>query len=518
MNSSSQTSILFKSALVFAAFIQVALRPANAVTPKDFGGKGDVVILHDVDVNGGSTSLRSASGRFTQADLGKAVIVNGAADEGGALITRIQKVVSEKEVVLTEVATSNVARGTAYYGTDDTKAIRSCVYEGTTKGGECTISDGVTFMVSNPKSTIALIDAGNNPIQRGVIGGLGTIIFAPQGSLVSNDRLFYVTSREARPMPISGPIALGEKSFKAQAAADAATLSPGDWVIITEMDSVAGDVVYADWMEVTGVSGVTVTTAKPFRMAFPNARPYEGPPKHWGLTFRKVGPITSNVKIQNITIIVPKIVQEKRKVVGIDTRDTRGTVISNVKCQDASGNCFAGYMDQGLMFLDNYINGTVYSEFAAQVDATISRNHVNEQGKELSLPGPPVTGGLEVDFGTGFSVVQSNVVGPTRQVCLMMVPGVHDTDVSGNTCDLVTFGTGAACVLARGGYRLTITKNSCRGGTGASRGIDVGDAPNLKASILSDKNIVRNNRVQGFATQYSCSGSRLRTDSCDYGR
>jgi len=506
--------------LLIGAFISIMNTPANAVTPRDFGGKGDVVTLRDGAVSAGAATFRSSSATFTSADVGKAIVVIGAGNGGGALITGIQSYVSAKQVTLAGSATASVTGALTYYGTDDTAAIRSCVYQGTTKGGECTISDGVTFMVSNSRSTIAPIDAGNNPIQGGAINGHGRLIFAPQGTLTggTNDRFFYITSREGHPAPIADAIQKGATSFRVKDPSTAATLAAGDWVIVTEMDSVAGDVVYVDWMEVSAVEGDVVRTANPFRMAFPNARPYEGPPKHFGLTFRKVGQITSNLTVRDITIIIPRVVQEKHVLVGIATRDTRGTVVSNVTCQDGSGNCFAGYMDNGMTFVDNNFNGTIYSEFAAQVGANISRNHINEPGKDLSLPSPPTTGGLEVDFGTAFSAVEGNIVGPTRQACLMFVPGDHDITVSGNTCDLVTFGTGASCILARGGYRLTITKNTCLGATGAGRGIDVGDAPNLRAPILSDSNLILNNKVHGFPTPYSCEVGRLRTDKCDYGK
>jgi hypothetical protein len=217
-----------------------------------------------------------------------------------------------------------------------------------------------------------------------------------------------------------------------------------------------------------------------------------------------------------MTIIIPRI--SGARVVGIAARDTRGTVVSNVSCQDGSGNCFAGYMDQGLVFQDNNVGETVYSEFAAEVDAFISGNHVNEPGSDMSLPDPPTSGGLEIDFGTGFSKIDRNIIGPSRQVCLLVSPGIHDTIVSGNTCGLVTFGTGGNCIFARGGYRLTISENTCAGGSGPGTGIAVGDGVGLQAPIYSDGNRVFNNKVQGFATAYACGVTRLKTDTCDHPR
>jgi hypothetical protein len=513
---SNVATVVKLTVIALAALAQAGNTYAHAATPRDFGGKGDVVALRDGAISDGTADFGSNSATFTRGDVGKAIVVGGAGNGGGVLVTKIQKVVSANQVMLAANASTTVTAGLTYYGTDDTAAIRSCVYQSTKSGVECTISDGSTFMVSSTHSTIAPVDAGNLPIHQGTVGGHGRIVFAPQGPLTggTNDRLFYITSHEGHPAQITSAINKGATSFRVKDPSDAATLSAGDWVIITEMDSVAWDVVYADWMEVSAVDGNVVTTAEPFRMAFPNARPYEGPPKHFGLTFRKVASVTSNFTIRDITIIIPRF-QDKHALVGIDTRDTMGTVISNVSCQDASGNCFAGYMDKGLKVVDNNLNGSIYSEFAAEVDANISRNHINEPNKDLSLPGPPTSGGLEVDFGTAFSVVENNTIGPSRQVCLMLVPGTHDMVVSGNTCDLVTFGTGANCILARGGYRLTITKNTCMGGTGAGTGISVGDATNLKAPILSDGNVIRNNRVRGFQSTYSCGVGRLKTDSCD---
>jgi hypothetical protein len=511
------STVMLRKLIVIASvtLIQAGSMRANAATPRDFGGKGDLVALHDGSIDKGTADFRSRSAAFTPGDVGKAIVISGAGDGGGALVTKIQAVASAKQITIAANASTTVTAGLTYYGTDDTAAIRACVYQ-STKAGECTLSDATTYMVSSTNSTIVPLGAGNLPISRGIINGHGRIVFAPQGTLTggSNDRLFYVTSREGQPMPIAGAIARGATSFRAQDVAEAATLSAGDWVIVTEMDSVAGDNVYVDWMEVAGVDGNVVRTAKPFRMAFPNARPWAGPPKHWGLSFRKVISITSNITIRDITIIIPKIVQEKHNVIGIHTRDTLGTVISNVSCLNASGNCFGSYMDKGLIFQDNKMNGSVYPEFAGDVDATISRNRVSEPDEDLSLPGPPTSGGLEIDFGTGFSSVTENSIGPTKQTCIALLTGVHDTVIRGNTCGVVTFGSGAACILSRGGYRISVSENSCMGASQAGRGIDFGDVPNLTSPILSDGNKIFNNRVRGFATPYLCGG-RLRTDVCD---
>ena len=486
---------------------------AMAISPRDVGGKGDVVTLRDGAIDQGSNAFHAASANFSKGDAGKVIIVSGAVAGGSALVTQIQAVESPQRATLAAAATRSIVHAVTYYGTDDTAAIRSCVFKGTATGDACTITDGVTFLVSNTKSTITPFGAGHNPIMKGTIDGHGRIIFAPQEPMTggTNDRLFYLSSQETRPMPIAGAIAKGATSFNANDAADAATLVPGDWIIITERDSGVRDNVYADWMQVSEVRDATVITTNPFRMAFPNVRSWGGPPNYWGLGFRKIGPITSNLTMRDITIIIPKLKAE-RAVIAIDTRDTRGTVITNVTCQDASGNCFVAYMDQGLVFQNNTMNGSVYSEFASMVDATISSNHIDQSDTEMSLAGPPAGGGLEVDFGTAFSSVQDNEIGSTRQSCLMLFAGIHDTVVSRNSCGIVTFGSASNCVLCRSCYRVTVSENSCEGGTGNSRGIDVGEA-GTSAPLYSEGNRIFNNRVRGFAVPLSCVG-RMKRDSC----
>ncbi len=510
------SSVLAFSRLMVVTTLLIHLGAAGlyAVTPQDFGGKADVVTLQDGSIARETASFRSSSAKFTAADAGKAIVVTGAGPEGGALVTEIRAVTSPNQITLAANAVETVANALTYYGTDDTAAIRSCVYKGTTKGGACTIPNDATFLVSNTKSTIALFGAGNNPIPKGIINGFGKIIFAPQGSLAGNDRLFYISSQETRPMKIAGGVAKGATSFRAEDTADAALLAPGDWVIVTERDSVVKDHVYADWMQVAEVSGTVVQTTKPFRMAFPNARSWGGPPTFWGLSFRKAGPVTSNVEVHNITIIIPKIKQGSRVIVGIATRDTRGTLIDHIICQDASGNCFAGYMDQGLVIQNSNFNESVYAEVAANVDAVLKGNHINQNTSALLLPGPPTGGGLEVDFGTGFSEIVDNIIGDSRQVCISLFPAAHDTLVKGNQCGKVIFGTGASCIFSRGGYNLTVTENTCQGGTGASRGIDFSDA-NLAAPIYSTGNRIFANRVEGYRTPMVCDG-RTRSDRCEH--
>jgi hypothetical protein len=513
--------LLFVCLMIGSAFGQ------HSFTPIGLGAKGDTVTLIDGAINSGTAAFSSASASFTAGDVGKAIVVSGAGTSGNALVTTIQSFTSSTSVTLAANAGTTVSAALTYYGTDDTAAVRSCITQGTAQGGRCTINDGYTFMVSNTSSTITV--SGSTFLGGGLIDGTGTIVFAPQGVLTggTNDRLFYLQSTESAILQVSAAIAKGDTKFIAANVADAAILNPGDWVIITVRDSGATDNVYVDWIQVSSVSGTpatTVNTVTPFRLSFPNTRTWYngqmGSPANCmvadpcGLGFRKVTDIIGSLTIRDINLIIPKVISTDRAV-GIATRDTRGVVIQNVTCNDASQNCYAGYLDQGLFFVQNHMNSAVYSEFASDVDLVAVGNHFNQPGSALfGLVAPPQSGGVNIDFGTGFSTFSENTFGPSLQACISALPAVHDMVISGNTCGWVHFGTGSTCIITRGGYRNTIVGNVCAGGDGTGYGINLGDTGGQTVNIDTDSNVVAANTVNGFAHSYACAGGALGTDNC----
>lgn len=494
----------------------IAAGNVSHATPRDYGAKGNAVTLADGAIASGSANFTSASAGFVPADVSKAIAVSGAGSSGHALVTLISVVNSATSVTLSAPASTTVARARADYGTDDTAAVRLCIQHSTLLGGRCTINDDARFMMSNASTTIILAGAS---IAGGMIDGKGTLIFAPQGSLTggSNDRLFYAASSEAAgPFQAgAGPIATGATWFPAQNSADAAQLGQGDWVIMTEKDAGAADVIYSDWLQVSRVVGTRVEIAGRFRMSFPNARAFNtsGAPaacvtaSPCGLSFRKLTNIVHALTIKDINIVVPNVVHGN-VANGIVTRDTRGVYIHNVTCVDESAPCYAGYLDQGLVFSDNHMNSADYPEFASQVDTTAKGNHINQAGVGLLSYVAPQAPGLLIDFGTGFSTFDGNTIGDNLQACFTLISGVHDIWLSGNTCGRTSFGSGAACIVSRGAYRNTIERNVCPGGDGASSvGITVADSVGFTLNITSSGNSVKGNTVNGYVTRYDVGGA-----------
>jgi hypothetical protein len=508
------SALLFRRHLTFET--KHSARNISRATPRDYGAQGNAVTLADGAISSGSAKFTSASAGFTSADVRKAIAVSGAGTGGNALVAIISVVNSATSVTLSAIASTTVSRARTDYGTDDTEAVRSCVQHSTLLGGRCTINDGARFMLSNASTTISI---SGGRVAGGMIDGRGTLIFAPRGNLTAgtNDRLFYIASSEAAgPFPVrAGPITRGATSFVAKDSRDAAQLGKGDWVIMTEKDGGATDVVYSDWLQVSSVAGTTVNIVGQFRMSFPNARTFNTSASPapcitaspCGLSFRKLTNIVHGLAIKDLNIIVPKVINGNGAT-GIATRDTRGVYIHNVTCDDASSNCYAGYLDQGLQFTGNHMNSAVYPEFASQVDTTATGNHINQAGGDLVSSGAPQTGGLLIDFGTGFSTFNRNTIGRNLQACITLLSGVHDVLVNRNTCGRTFFGTGAACILSRGSYRNRIERNVCPGGDGASSvGITVGDSAGFTLNIPSTANSIKGNTVKGYGNRYDLSSA-----------
>jgi hypothetical protein len=480
------------------------------VTPKDYGAKGDATAVA-CTVSSGSKALRCANAVFSSADVSKPIVISGAASGGNALVTTLSSVTNASSAVLAASASSTVTSALTYYGTDDTAAVRSCVQAGTVRGGRCTVNDGLIFMVSNTASTIAI--SGATLFPGGMIDGTGTLVFAPQGALIggTNDRLFYAVSTEAAgPFPVAGAVTKGATFFATQNSRDAAQLSPLDWVIVTEQDAGASDVVYTDWVQISSVIGATVNIVGRFRMTFPNARSFNasGSPapciaaSPCGLSFRKLANVVRALTIKDIHIVIPRVANGGGAS-GIVTRDTRGVHIHNVTCTDASQNCYAGYLDQGLLFTENHMNSATYPEFASQVDTVATGNQINQPIGGISPLAAPTSGGLLIDFGTGFSTFHANTIGDQLQSCLTLFAGVHHNSVSGNRCGWTHVGSAASCILMRGSYSNAIEHNFCAGGEGgASVGITAGDSSGFTVNIPSALNSVRGNIVNGYAAAY----------------
>jgi hypothetical protein len=508
--------------LVLAALLAGCGTPK--LTPFTFGAKGDGAKLQDGFINAGQSTFVSPSASFTAADKGKPIAIVGAAVSGTDLSTTIAKVASATSVILADSALTTVSGAAAYYGTDDTAALRACIANGLERGRQCFLDDGVTFIQSNTASTIRV--GGANPVlPGGLLDGRGTIVFFPRGPLTTytNDRSIFIQSGEGLTTPAlnpkqiaPGPIAKGATFFNAQNATDTAVLAPGDLVQVTEVDAGMDDVAYIDLVEVASVQGATVNLARPFRVSFPNLRTFNIsgtpapciPARPCGLSFGKISPLVQDLTIRNINLVVLNIFDGKNRPAGIVTHSTRNLRIEGIHCTSMGQNCFAGYKDLALVYVSNQIKYDAWSdEFAAQISPKIIGNeYQNAPGVQNAC--------ILIDIGSFDFEASSNSCTTSGNDAYIISNGAHDGRFTNNTAGWVFGNRGAFSGIALiGTYDVTVSANTLAGGDPPDIGISTADATGYTVNILSDHNTVEGNTVTAFATKYRCS-TQLGTDIC----
>jgi hypothetical protein len=153
---SNKTSAILLLTFILAVPILAATN-SGTLQPSDvmnFGAKCDVVTATDVAMQVGSNVLTSQQSSFSQADLGKSIVVLGAGSlkaTAGVVIDRtaskghnsvfsyIIQVTDQHIIELANVAQTAVTGGQASWGSDDSAAIQAAI-NGLGTGGELTFS------------------------------------------------------------------------------------------------------------------------------------------------------------------------------------------------------------------------------------------------------------------------------------------------------------------------------------------------------------------------------------------
>lgn len=142
----------------------------NIISPA-YGATGNVQVVQDgaMTTGGSSTTLTCATTTpFTAADVGKAIIVNGAgASATTALPTTIAGFTSSSIVTLTAGCSTSVTGATVIWGTDDTTAIQNAINTAATwmeSYGYARVyipppPNGVAYMIAGPLVTTGSANA-----------------------------------------------------------------------------------------------------------------------------------------------------------------------------------------------------------------------------------------------------------------------------------------------------------------------------------------------------------------------
>lgn len=277
-----------------------------------------------------------------------------------------------------------------------------------------------------------------------------------------NDRVFTTPCDiEARPpRRITNAISIGDRSFSAPD--DLSDLQSGDWLIITDIDSVIGDIVNTDWVQVDSVSDPVVHVRTPFRTAFANAR--EWIPGHSGLGFQRVVSLVQNTEFRNFNIAVPDA-GVQAAAVGISVYAALHTTIDHVVANSFNAQPLYSRLSKDLTItVSEGLGHGVLSEFASTVDLTLRDDQFSEDD----------AAGLGLDLGTAFFDVSGNNIDMSRNIGAYLLYGVHDGMFNGNQIARVGSTTSANGILAWGTQNISISDNYLAGGDGPrSTGISV---------------------------------------------
>ncbi len=340
--------------------------------------------------------------------------------------------------------------GTSAAPQDDTDVVQNAVDH----GGIVSFSARTYYL-----SRTIVINNSNTTIQ----GAGPQTVFQYRASAVrqhcANDRVFTTPCGidDNPPRRIANAISVGDGSFSATVSTDVADLQSGDWLLISDIDSVIGDRVTVDWAQVASVSGLIVSVRTPFRTAFTNARAWD--PGHSGLGFQRISPLIENTSFLDFTITVPAA-GPGTAAAGISVFNALHTTIQHVVANDDSAQPLYSYLSKDLTISNSAgLGNSVLSEFAATVDLDLQDNSFSEQQAAA----------FGLDLGTAFFNVSTNTVNISSNIGAYLLYGVHDGTFANNQIAFVTRsggGQSAYGMLIWGAQNITVSGNDLAGGAG----------------------------------------------------
>lgn len=343
-------------------------------------------------------------------------------------------------------------------------------------------------------------------------GPSATLDFSPRGDLKDtfNDRAIYVESGVSELQPIASPIPRGAVSFQVARAATAQRLNPGQWLVVSERDPRAGEIVIIDWAQVDHVSETNVFVRHPFRTEFPAAHTFTAGKS--GLGYQPISSLLENFHVRNVRFVH----RDTGAVVPIlNIGMALRTRIEDVIVDNAAGNGIAIYRakDIGLKNLSIVNAATQANEIAATIDFAVTSSSFGFESSNVTRGRAANTAALDIDFGSAFFTVTGNSFHAAGNIGVMLLDGVHDGVFSGNVIGWVrdaSIGLGQG-LSARGAQRIILQGNVFAGGDrGAGNTcITFADSTQLVIPIPSAGNIIQANSCAGFVNE---TGPRLRAD------
>ena len=295
---------------------------------------------------------------------------------------------------------------------------------------------------------------------------------------------------------VAGAISIGDPSFTAVNVADVADLVAGDWVQIQETEAgVLDEIVVIDWAQVLSVAGAVVTVVRGFRTSFPAT--------HDTVQFRRIIRLVEGVSIKGLKIRTTNAVNT---LLGFAVGIAKDTILTECVSDVRVGNGYYSYRAKGLRVTNcsQYGQITQTTEFAATVDLQVSSNYFNQETPTADVGAAPIN----LDFGTAFFTVDSNVLNGGWLYAASLMFGCHDGSVRGNVCSWVGAGVPTIGILSIGSFRVICAENIVDGVTGVG-GIGIafystnGYGPGVWVThIVTEENLIVFNLVRNCTSEF----------------
>lgn len=144
-----------------------------------YGAKGDGVYLGTVTTVAGDNTVTATGVNWTAPDVGKAIVIAGAAAAGATLSTTISAVNSPTSIEVTVAPSTSIAgTGKCYYGTDDTDAIQDAIDDTVDYGA--VVARPAIYMVSSLR--LKTDNKASSYSWKGLCGIVGTAALVAIGS------------------------------------------------------------------------------------------------------------------------------------------------------------------------------------------------------------------------------------------------------------------------------------------------------------------------------------------------
>lgn len=464
------------------------------------GAKPDGQTVTDGAMTIGSPILTSASGKFTAADVTKRVYVALAGDAGGLipLVTTIASFQSPNQVTLSANALITVSGKYVLWGTNNDAAIAAAQAKASSA-----IYLGADFLFSQPGiyvTSLTYKHTKSNWRSRAVPGAFIGFIPAPPFVNSQNDRaVIGAVGTTSAHRPVTGAIAKQATSMVATNAGDVTDLVKGDWLIISEKDVGAGDIVLYEQIQVLSVVGTTVNFQTPIRTAFPATGGGRT------LLFRRISGLVEGCELHDIKVLVPDPGGAVNGAPGIQCASvgTRRTKLFGCHVDNVMGQAYYSYQTDDLTLTDcsSSMGGNISPEFAATTGLKIKGGNFGYYASQLNAQTPDGSSALTIDYGSAFWSVIGAEFGPSGTIAIQLTyayDGVLGFCEVGEIMGAIGVG-----VTLTGCQRVRVIANGFEGAAGSpSYSMSSQDSVIATTVIVSQDNILAFNSVSGFATPY----------------